>query len=225
MHIDEIMKNYKPLYPDSGLWEDTFQMIREDPIDSELVQDLLADLENHGEFRKPIRLTTYESYLEAAAEYKHLEGDNPDPYIPHVNNGTHRVYAHYLSTKHKEVKVQFGWEPEVDEHYPFLASRVTFPNGIDSEAIYALWDRFRSFKLSDGIWIESELVSVNDNKFHIIWEFGVKKVEELLPHTELINAKTLSFTEEMGIFCTAKIGVINSEEEDDSFFEREPLKS
>lgn len=224
MHIDEIMKNYRPLYPDSGLWEDTFKMIDEYPVDYEIVQDLIADLENQGEFREPIVLTTYEGYLEAAAEYKHLEGDNPDPYVPHVNNGTHRVYAHYLSTKHKDVKVQFGWKPEVDEPYPFLASQAIFPPTLDSESIYELWDRFRSFKLTDDIWVESELVSVNDNKFHIIWGFGVKKVAELSPHAELINAKTLSITKEIGIACTAKIGVIGSEVEDDSFFDRESLQ-
>lgn len=220
MDVYEIMKNYKPLYPDSGRWEDTFQMIEDDPVDSELVQDLLADLENHGEFRNPIRLTTYEGYLEAVAEYKHLEGDNPDPYVPHVNNGTHRVYAHYLSAKHKEVKVQFGWEPEVDENYPLLASKITFPPNLEGEPLYELWDRFRSFKLNDDVWMESELVSVNDHSFHILWCFGLKKVEELLPYLELINAKTLSFTEAMGIDCTAKIGIINSEDEDAYFFDR-----
>jgi hypothetical protein len=223
MQVDEIMKNYKPVYPDSGLWEDTFQMIRECPADYQLVQDLLADLERSGEFREPIVLRTYEAYLEANAEYKHLEGESIDPYVPYVNNGTHRVYAHFLS-EHKEVKVQFGWKPETEEHYPFLASRIAFPPDLDEERIYELFDRFRSFKLTDDIWMESELVSINYNNFHIIWVFGLKKVEELLPLTELINAKTLSLTEEMGIVCTAKIGIINSEEEDDFFFDRKPLK-
>lgn len=222
MHIDEIMKNYKPLYPDSGLWEETFQMIEEDPVDSQLVQELLDDLERTGEFREPITLTTYEGYLEAAVEYKHLEGDSPDPYVPHVNNGTHRVYAHYLS-QHKEVKVSFGWKPVTDENYPFLASRIAFPPSLGEEALYELWDRLRSFKLTDDIWVESELVSVNNNHFHIIWGFGREKLEELFPHAELINEKTLSFTEKLGLECTAKIGIISSEAEDESFFDREPM--
>lgn len=220
MHIDEIMKNYKPVYPHSGLWEDTFKLIEEDPVDSQIAKELFDELENNGEFRKPVILTTYEGYLQANEEYKHLEDENPDPYIPHVNNGTHRVYAHYLSTKHKEVKVQHGWEPEIDEDYPFLASKVTFPPNLDKETIYALWDRFCSFKLTDDIWMESELVSVNDHHFHILWCFGAKKVEELLPYLELINSRTLGFTDSMGIVCTAKIGIINSEDEDELFFDR-----
>lgn len=223
MHVDEIMKNYKPLYPDSGLWEETFQMIKEDPVDYSIVQELLDDLEKHGEFREPIRLTTYEGYLEAVAEYKHLEGESADPYVPHVNNGTHRIYAHYLS-EHKEVKVQYGWEPVTDENYPFLASRIAFPPDLGEAALYELWDRFRSFKLTDDIWVESELVSVSNNHFHIIWGFGLKKVAELFPHAELINTKTLRFTDEKGLACTAKIGIINSEEEDASFFDRKPVK-
>lgn len=220
MHIDEIMKNYKPVYPHSGLWEDTFKMIDEDPIDSQIAQELLAELEKNGEFREPIVLTTYEGYLEAAAEYKHLEGDSPDPYVPHVNNGTHRVYAHYLSAKHKEVKVQHGWNPAVDEDYPLLASKIDFPAGLGEEAIYELWDRFRSFKLNDDIWMESELVSGNNNSFHILWCFGQKKVEALFSYADLINAKVLGFTEAMGIDSTAKTGIINSEDEDVYFFDR-----
>lgn len=224
MHVDEIMQNYKPVFPDSGLWEDAFQMMKDDPVDFKVVQDLLEDLENSGEFREPIVLRTYENYLEANAEYKHLEGDSPDPYVPLVNNGTHRVYAHFLSTKHKDVKVQFGWTPEVDEDYPFLASRVAFPADLGEESIYELFDRFRSFKLTEDIWMESEIVSTNYNNFHIIWACGVKNVEALLPHTDLIIAKILNLTAEMGIVCTAKIGIISSEAEDDYFFDRKPLE-
>lgn len=220
MHIDELMKNYKPLYPDSGQWEDTFKMIDEDPIDSQIAKELCDELEKNGEFRKPITLTTYEGYLQANKEYKHLEGESPDPYVPHVNNGTHRIYAHYLSTKHKEVKIQHGWEPEVDEEYPFIASKVALPPDLEEETLYELWDRFYSFKLTDGIWMEGELISLTDNNFHILWCFGVKNVEEILPYMELITSTLLEFTSQKGIICTAKTGIINSEDEDELFFER-----
>lgn len=223
MHVDEIMKSYKPVFPDSGLWEDAFQMIKEDPADIKLVQDLLDDLENNGEFREPIVLRTYENYLQAVAETEYPLGESPDLYVPYVNNGTHRVYAHFISTKHKDVKVQFGWTPEVDEDYPFLASKVVFPAGLGEESIYELWDRFRSFKVNDDIWMESEIVSPSYNHFNIIWACGLKNVAKLAPHSEVINDKILNLTAEMGIVCTAKIGIISSETEDGYFFGRKPL--
>lgn len=223
MHIDDIMKNYKPVFPDSGLWEDAFRMMDEDLIDSQLVQELRDELEQNGEFREPIVLRTYEAYLEANEEYAHLEGESTDPYVPYVNNGTHRVYAHYLSSKHKEVKVQYGWEPELEEDYPFLASKISFPPCLSDKGIYELCDRFRSFKLTNEVWMESELVSINGNNFHIIWCFGKKKVQALSPLTEYIDAKTLNFTEQMGLVCTVKTGIINSEEEDDIFFDRDTI--
>ena len=227
MSVSDVMQNYKPLYPHSGLWEDTFQMIKEDPIDCNIVQDLLSDLERNGEFREPIVLTTYEEYLEAEAEYKYAEGNTTDPYVPHVSNGTHRVYAHYLS-QNKEVKVQFGRNPEGlpenDEDYPILASKVVVPPELDAEQIYALFDHFRSFKLNDDVWVNSELVSTHYNNFHILWAFGTKDVEALVPHMELINNKTLSIIENMQLIGNTKIGIINSEEEDDAFFDRESAK-
>jgi hypothetical protein len=224
MHLDEIMKNYKPLYPDSGLWEDTFKMIDEDPVDSEIVQELLADLENNGEFREPVYLTTYEAYLEAAAQYKYAEGDTTDPYVPRVSNGTHRIYAHYLS-KTKDVKVKFGWTPEIQEDYPILASKIVIHPDLSEESLYQLWDRLYSFKLNKDVWMTSELVSFNNNCFHILWVIGNKPVAQLVPYMEAINTKTLSITAKMGIDSTAKIGIINSEEEADDFFERKPVRT
>lgn len=221
MHVDEIIKNYKPVYPASGLWEDTFKVMKENPHDSKIVGELLDYLEQHGEFREPIVLSTYEEYLKGEEGYNYDEGETPDPYIPHVENGTHRVCAHYFSA-HKEAKVQFGWQTDDTDNeslYPVIGSRVIFPPNLDEKLEDDMYDRFRSYKLNDDIWINSDVISGAGNVCTAFWALGTAEVETLTPYIDEINAKVLSIVEDdMGITgCIVETAIITTEEEDDAF--------
>ena len=229
MHIDELMKNYKPLYPDSGLWEDTFKMLSENPDDVEIVQELLADLKNHGEFREPVILTTEEEHLASNAHYAYMEGNNPPSYIPYVSNGTHRLYAHHLSGN-KEVKVQHGLFPdgEIDfdsiADFPMLASNIVFPADLHRDKVWEIWDKMESFKLNDDIWISTDLMSTHENNFRVYWEYDPDKVYTLAAHIDLLEAKVTERLERLGFTPTIRTAVIHSQAEDDKFFDREPRK-
>jgi hypothetical protein len=229
MHVDEIMKNYNPVYPANGTWQDTFQVMRESPSDFDIIKELVSDLEKYGEFREPIVLSTEEEYVKEWADYEFDEGEELEPYSPFVRNGTHRVFAHYLSER-KDAKVQFGWHPNGEEPaadtewYPLIISRISFPAKLKEEAADELFDKCRSYKLTEHIWINSDLMSSYQNNYDFYWDSGLEKVEDLTPYVGLIDAKVTAIAKESGLNPTITTALVYSEEEEDVFFGREPAK-
>ena len=225
MHVEEIMANYQPAYPDTGLWEDTFRVLREDPNDWAVVQELLAHLGKDHQFREPVILSSPEEFLRLEEKYPTPEDEEPDVYTPYVQNGTHRIYAHYLSG-HKDVKVQVGYsEPDRDELYPILASRVIFPEGTPDETVWELFDKARSFKLTDDLWVTSDILSSSGNTFESHWNEGFAHLEqsgdpeELERCIALMNAKLTEIGASLNLSVTPATALLHSEEEDDEFFE------
>lgn len=222
MHVDDIMKNYNPVYPTDGTWQDAFEVMRESTSDLNVVKQLVSDLEKYGEFREPIILSTEEEYIKEWSDYEFDEGEELDPYSPFVRNGTHRVLAHYLS-EHKDAKVQLGWHPDGEEPdntdcYPMIVSRISFPTKLDDDSSDELFSRCRSFKLTEDIWINSDMMSSYYNKYDFYWDSGMEKVEDLTPYIELIDAKVTEIVKEIGGIPIIQTVVLNSEAEDDAFF-------
>ena len=230
MHVDDIIKNYNPVYPTGGTWQDAFRVLRESPNDFDVVTQLVAELENYGQFREPIVLSTYEEYVKDWADYEFDEGEELEPYNPHVMNGTHRVYAHYLS-EDKEAKIQLGWHPDGEETndndslYPLIVSRVQFSTKLDDDTADDLFGKCRSFKLTEDIWINSDLMSSYYNAYDFYWDGGLELVEDIAPYVALIHAKVTEITEGMGYSPVIETVILNSEEEDDAFFDRKPLNA
>lgn len=225
MHVDEIMKNYNPVYPTGGTWQDTFQVMRESPSDFNIVNELVSELEKYGEFRETIVLSTEEEYVKEWADYEFDEGEELDPYSPFVKDGTHRVFAHYLS-EHKDAKVQFGQhpdgeEPDNNDWYPMIVSRVSFPATLDEECADELFNKCRSFKLTEDIWINSDMMSSYYSDYDFYWSSGLEMVEDLTLYVALINAKVTEMVNELGQTPIIDTAVVHSEEEDDAFFGRE----
>jgi hypothetical protein len=230
MHVDEIMKNYNPVYPEGGTWQDTFKVMRESPSDFNVVTELVADLEKYGEFREPIVLSTEEEYVKEWADYEFDEGEELDPYLPFVRNGTHRVFAHYLS-QHKEAKVQFGWHPDgeepsnnIEDMYPMIVSRIHFPTKLNDDESDDLFSKCRSFKLTENIWINSDLMSSYYSNYDFYWDSGLETEEDLAPYVALIDAKVTEMAKEISSGPIVETVIVHSEEEEDQFFDRKPAK-
>ena len=229
MHVEDIMKNYHPVYPEGGTWQDTFKVMRESTADFDVVQQLVTDLEKYGEFREPIVLSTEEEYIKEWADYEFDEGEELDPYSPFVRNGTHRVFAHYLSSN-KDAKVQLGWhsdgeESKEEDAYPVIVSLMHFTSALDDESSDDLFGKCRSFKLTEDIWINSDLMSGSGNAVTMYWSSGLEQVEDLEPYVALIDSKVAEIVEELGLSPFIETVLLNSEEEDDDFFQRELLES
>lgn len=225
MHVDDIMKNYNPVYPTGGTWQDTFKVMRESPADFNVVNELISDLEKCGEFREPIVLSTEEEYIKEWADYEFEDGEELEPYSPFVRDGTHRVFAHYLSDQ-KEAKVQLGWHPDGDEPdnndwYPMIVSRVSLPVKLDEEAADELFDKCRSFKLNEDIWINSDMMSSYHGNYDFYWSSGLETVEDLTPYVALINTKVTEIVKGLGAAHSIDTALVYTEEEEDVFFGRE----
>lgn len=229
MHVDDIIKNYNPVYPEGGTWQDTFKVMRASPSDYSVVKELMADLEKYGEFREPIVLSTEEEYIKEWADYEFEEGEELEPYSPFVRNGTHRVFAHYLS-ENKEAKVQFGWYPEGKEDtdnenfYPMIVSRITFPTQLDENSADELFSKCRSFKLTENVWINSDLMSSYYNSYDFYWDSGLEAVENLASYVKLIDNKVTEMAKNVSDCPTVETALLFSEAEEDAFFEQEPTK-
>lgn len=230
MHVDEIMKNYNPVYPEDGTWLDTFKVLQKSSSDFSVVTQLVSELEKYGQFREPIVLSTEEEYVKEWADYEFDEGEVLDPYSPFVRNGTHRVFAHYLS-EHKEAKVQFGWHPDgedtdgkEDDFYPMVVSRITFPAQLDEDSSDDLFSKCRSFKLTEDVWINSDLMSSYYNRYDFYWDSGLEGTSELAPYVTLLQEKVTEIAMEVGTSAIVETAIVNSEEETDAFFDQEPAK-
>lgn len=230
MHVEDIMKNYNPVYPEGGTWQDTFKVMQDSPSDFSVVNELVADLEKYGEFREPIVLSTEEEYVKEWVDYEFDEGEELEPYIPFVRNGTHRVFAHYLS-ENKDAKVQFGWHPngeeetkDIEDYYPMIVSRVSFPAKLDEDSADELFSKCRSFKLTEDIWINSDLMSSYYSNYDFYWDSGLEAVKNLGPYVALIDTKVKEMANELGANPVVNTAIVYSEAEEDAFFDREPAK-
>lgn len=206
MDLKTIMKDYSPMYPDTHKWEDTFKAFADDPNEMELVHVLMEELDTYGSFREPITLSTYE---------QQFDPEDEEPYFPHVMNGTHRMYAHYLSGLH-EVQVQHGWQDVNEEYeYKMIETLLKFPAMLSDKQQDDLFDYLRSFKLTETIWVETDVMSSSYGQlFSLIWSDDIMEDEDF-PLLETVIGDRL---DKLGItefvIVTKRI---HSEQEDDDF--------
>lgn len=161
MDLNELMKNYAPVYPNSHQWADTFQVFSENTNDMAIVQDLVSDLLKDGRLREPVTLSTPE--------------DEDEEYQPFVKNGTHRIYAHHLAGI-RDVYVHHGWVDTTDEtvapldDYDMVVTFIKFQEALADELLWEISDAVRSFKVSDELWFESSSMSFEGDQYMtLIW--------------------------------------------------------
>lgn len=203
MLLTELLANYKPAYPCSRLWADTFALLESNPFDKEVTQDLLTELARDGKFREPIILSVEDL----------SEDEDSRPYDAYVENGTHRIYAYYLAG-HENVFAQEGWQVDNAEEmygedwslYPETVTVFKPTASITEEQHEDIIDCLRSFKISDDYWLTSDLaVTVHDlftvtwsgmeldeEKWDVITEAAGSRLAALLPDHKFI-IKTVTF--------------------------------
>lgn len=205
MHITSLMKDYHPVYPANGTWEDTLQILLNDPVEKAILDELLNDLSVYGEFRTPILLSKPEDE----------EGDKL-----YVRDGTHRAMAHYLHPTQKTASVQVGYVESGgdDDFYPVLVTRLTYPQSIDDATSELLFDNLRSFKLNEEIWITSDIISTTGNSAISYWDSGLPlTLEAIAPYTAPIQRKIQEILGVLGQTPVIETVLISSEAEDDAF--------
>lgn len=177
----ELMEKYHPVYPESNKWEDTIELLLNDPYDNEVVELLQEDFKKYGTYREPITICEDE------------DSDNPEPYVA---NGTHRVVAAYLNNA-KTVPVAY-YDSEFDfEDDIMVVTSITFAEN-DENLIEEIASSIRSFKINDETWMTNSGYSSNNNSLEITWdnyESGMKdiihttvssRLRKLFPATEMV---------------------------------------
>jgi hypothetical protein len=154
MLLTDLLMTYKPIYPKSAVWTDTFALFEADPNEMQVVNDLVDELSRNDYFREPIILSD----------------DTDDPDIeedertgPIVGNGTHRVYASYLVGK-ETVYVQHGWtvheEISDEEEYPMTGTIITLTGEgepFTDDDFDNIITSVRSIRVSETEWLESDM--------------------------------------------------------------------
>lgn len=133
MALSELMKNYKPVYPEGGEWVETIECFQMDNYDMKIIEDLMDDYRNNGEWREPIVLVEDE-----------LGG--------WVANGTHRTVA-AMMMELDTVYCHLGRIQREDDLF-FYYVNVSDRNGLaDSEDVYY---SIRSLRYDKNNWLETD---------------------------------------------------------------------
>lgn len=225
MHINDIMRDFSPAYPESHVWEDTFKVLREDPVDFNVVTQLLEELDNYGEFRDPVILSSYDDWQKAENRHEYEEGEERDVYFARVEDGTHRVFAHFLHATQKDVKVQVGYqsnEEELAAYIPSLVSIVSFPSDSQlddrSDDTWDIFERLRSFKLSEELWVTADTMMSSKGKFYLAWAFGKDEIMRLFDAVPLLDSKVEEILIGLGVSPKVTTTVLSCDSDEDALY-------
>jgi hypothetical protein len=205
MLLADLLKHYKPIYPPSHEWIDTFALLEADPSERQVVADLLEDLARDGQFRESIK----------------LEDDDEEKF---VGDGTHRVYASHLAgmteirTEHRSY--DYSEEYNDEDMYPRTITKVLYTveeNGM-AEDDDALISAARSVKLSNDLWVTADFFTGNyDNRIH--YSFWCDIIPE--SEHELLNNSICKRLQLVGINAEVVTVSVNSDDEMNMFMSEE----
>lgn len=176
--LDELLELTSPVYPQPYNWDNTVAYMKSEPLDWQIVEELVRVLDSGDKFREPV----YVGYDTAWEDNEYYV-----PNKPHVGDGTHRVVAHIIYGS-KMVDVEFEdledfdrdgeaedtveLENEDPETYRFLTTTIIFPEplGESIEEEDLMFSTVRSFKVNDKLWLVSDMMSgTRDTEFVINW--------------------------------------------------------
>lgn len=194
MNLNDITKEYKPVYPEEYNWDSTLNFLLSDPTEAEIIYSLASILLKGEKFRKPIVLYS------PKVEDKMFDFDD----FPHVSDGTHRICAHIISGI-TEVYVKFYEERdfEFDETLSgssndeaavnqdlILETLITVDIPKEDEEILFdfICDELRSLEISDTLWIVSDVSSMFEGVVSLAWDSNLLEPEII----DAINTKVLN---------------------------------
>lgn len=171
----KIMTEYASFYPSTHKWEDTIAYMLNDPIQKNIIEDLINELKNSPTttFREPILIESnqdFEERLAEAADPENLDIDETHSQ-KFIYDGTHRVVATYLYGAENILTADYG---SINyEESPFIQTTIiTGPKGFfehNDEAVEQLTDRISSLPLNEKVWARSEILSFGENSINVHW--------------------------------------------------------
>lgn len=169
MLLLDIIRDYRPVYPKNGTWEDTAAMLyAEQP---EHMEELKASLERKG-WRDPIRLSSQED----------MDSDDGEAY---VLDGTHRVS---LAMREGVISLPVVTSDElpsgdyVPEPYTELTIEYLSGPKITDDQDFELMDLFGSLELNEDIWLNSDLCSSHRSER---WSYYYDELQDETHHARL----------------------------------------
>jgi hypothetical protein len=205
MLLADLLKHYKPIYPSSHEWADTFALLEADPSERQVVADLLEDLARDGQFREAIK----------------LEDDDEQKF---VGDGTHRVYASHLTgmteirTEHRSYDCSEEYNDE--DMYPMTVTRVlyTVEENKMAKDDDALISAARSVRLSNDLWVTADSFTGSyDNRIH--YSFWCDIIPE--SEHELLNNIICKRLQLVGMNAEVVTVSVRSEDEMNMFMSEE----
>lgn len=181
MILSDIIKEYNPVYPNKGTWEDTVALLMENPIDAKIV-NRLQEVILEDKLREAVVIGTGTDDDETRRKF--------------VFNGTHRIAAYILlGDMNKDVVVID--EDKETAHYDLentiAFTSFTFDREVDDDFFCYLTDIFLSFELNEDFWVEGDFSG--RKTFDATWILSYKKEKNLLPS---IHDKVCDILKELG---------------------------
>lgn len=162
IEVQDLIKNYKPLYPDGENWEGTIKHLLSSPTDNLIITDLLEALEKHGAFRGYIYVGT--AVREDDSEFQA------------VLNGTHRVAAAIifnLNTLEVKTEEEYDAEEEADS-FSAIHLELTFKEEPDlekdEEHFDIIFNYLRSFKINEEEWVTADICTSSREHVSLYYE-------------------------------------------------------
>jgi len=159
--LDFLIEQTSPLYPEPKTWDTTVAFMQEDEVEAETLSELATVLVRDGDFREPVYVG------------RDLDRDDGDTGY-YVYNGTHRMVAHIINGT-EFIDVIYESEDESDEtsvdddyvdpneyepgKYRVPCTMVEFVGTVDDDEYDKLFSVLRSFKISDDVWVTSDMMS------------------------------------------------------------------
>lgn len=166
--VSDIMKNYNPVYPNEGTWEDTINLLLNDLAEKLIVDELIVEYKRTGMFREPIVLGTSNRKL--------------------VQNGTHRVAATFLIGKDTPILSVYDPDEGTADYKELYGSNpnqrfyeIHFTtNLLEDEKDDDLYANFRSFKVNDDIWLSADAGgNTANNGIYLIYLYEAQENENI----------------------------------------------
>ena len=166
--LDTVVRDTRPVYPQPCYWESTVEYIKGDELEWETVRELIAVLERGESFREPVYI--------GLAENAEFDTGNPSAY---VSDGTHRMVAHIVygsptvDVVYEVSDIEDDSDDESAEYeggtYRVLCTTVEFADETSDDRSDEVFNVLRSFKVSDDLWVTSDVMSSRGSKFEFTW--------------------------------------------------------
>jgi hypothetical protein len=166
LSIKEITDKYSNVYG-FDTWEDVMEFILSNPVDKEIVDNLLDYLNDNDYFREPIWLYS----LTENQETEHTITDGTHRLCAYIINGSKNAYVHYeLDNADEDEENLHAYfdesnnDDDVDEENEvYLTTRLEVI-GLEPDLLEEIWVTIRSIKVDEELWLTSSGAVQNTDK-------------------------------------------------------------